>query len=95
MVEIKREDDGVKGKFLLFYNDSEAGYMTYNWAGDDKIIIDDTFVKKEFGGKGLGKKLVLAAVDYARDFNIKIIPVCPFAKSVLTKDKELADVLYT
>jgi predicted GNAT family acetyltransferase len=37
--------------------------------------------------------LVSAAVDYVRKNNIKIIPLCPFAKSVFDKVKEFQDVL--
>ena len=67
--------------------------MTYTWAGDSKFIIDHTEVSPDFNGKGVGKKLVMAAVDYARANNVKIIPLCPFAKSVFDKVEEIRDVL--
>jgi uncharacterized protein len=69
--------------------------MTYTWAGDSKFIIDHTEVNEGFNGKGVGKKLVLAAVDYARANNVKIIPLCPFAKSVFDKTEEIRDVLFS
>ncbi|MCL6261408.1 N-acetyltransferase [Aquiflexum sp. TKW24L] len=40
-----------------------------------------------------GKKLVLAGVEYARKKNIKILPLCPFARGVFSRKKDLRDVL--
>jgi uncharacterized protein len=36
----------------------------------------------------------MAAVDYARKNQIKVIPLCRFAKSVFDKTPEIKDVLY-
>jgi uncharacterized protein len=36
---------------------------------------------------------VETAVDYARTHNIKIIPICPYAKSLFDKLPEWKDVL--
>jgi predicted GNAT family acetyltransferase len=44
-------------------------------------------------GTGAGKKLVAAAVDWARDENQRLMPLCPFARSVFDKTPEFADVL--
>ena len=66
--------------------------MTYVWAGD-KMIIDNTEVNNILAGKGIGKQLLTKAVEYAREKKIKIIPLCPFAKSVFEKVEEFQDVL--
>ena len=94
MVKIEREDNGKKGQFVIFEDDKLAGTMTYTWAGDTKFIIDHTEVDTNFGGKGYGKKLVMAAVEYARENGLKIIPLCPFAKKVFDKDGSVQDVLF-
>lgn len=93
MTEIKHED-GRKGKFEILVDGTLAGEMTYTWAGDTKFIIDHTEVKEGFEGQGLGKKLVLAAVDFAREKNAKIMPLCPYAKSVFDKSPDLKDILF-
>lgn len=67
--------------------------MTYSKAGNDTIIIDHTEVSEALKGKGAGKQLVTAAVEYARQNGIKIIPLCPFARSVFEKVREYHDVL--
>ena len=94
MYSINREDLGKKGRFVILENDKFAGEMTFSWAGKDKIIIDHTGVLKEHGGKGLGKKLVMEAVTFARQNEIKILPLCPFAKRVLIEGQEFKDILY-
>ncbi|MBF4505558.1 N-acetyltransferase [Flavobacterium sp. JLP] len=94
-MEVKQINDIKKGYFEAIEEGKEAGKMTYTWAGDSKFIIDHTEVNEEFSGKGVGKKLVLAAVDYARSNNLKIIPLCPFAKSVFDKNEDIRDVLFS
>ncbi|WP_028525327.1 GNAT family N-acetyltransferase [Runella limosa] len=82
-----------KGFFKASEDSKEAGRMTYSWAGNDKFIIDHTEVNPDFKGKNVGLQLVMAAVDFAREKNLKIIPLCPFAKSVFDKKEEIRDVL--
>ncbi|WDF65154.1 GNAT family N-acetyltransferase [Flavobacterium sp. KACC 22763] len=94
-MEIQQINDTRRGYFEAIEDRKEAGKMTYTWAGDSKFIIDHTEVSPDFNGKGVGKKLVMAAVDYARANNLKIIPLCPFAKSVFDKVEEIRDVLFS
>lgn len=92
-MEVNQFDSENKGFFKAETNGIEAGRMTYSRAGVDKIIIDHTDVNPEFKGQGVGNKMVIAAVNFARAKNIKIIPLCPFAKSVFDKNAEIRDVL--
>lgn len=92
-MEIKQFDRESKGFFKAEEDGKEAGRMTYSWAGEDKIIIDHTEVNPEFKGKNVGKQLVMEAVNFARKEQIKIIPLCPFAKSVFDRTSDIRDVL--
>jgi len=94
-MEINQINDTRRGYFEAIEDGKEAGKMTYTWAGDSKFIIDHTEVSEGFNGKGVGKKLVMAAVEYARTNNLKIIPLCPFAKSVFDKTADIHDVLFS
>lgn len=91
--EIQLELNGSKGYFYISADGKQAGKMTFVFAGPDKIIIDHTEVNPEYNGKGFGKKMVAKAVEFAREKNIKIIPLCPFAKKVFDKTPEFRDVL--
>ena len=94
MHKIDQEDNDKKGRFVIYENDKLAAEMTYSWAGATKFIIDHTEVENAFGGKGFGKKLVMKAVDFARENNLKILPLCPFAKAVFDKLEEIQDVRF-
>lgn len=90
-MEIQHYDDGKKGHFKAVEGDVQAGMMTYVWAGDSKIIIDHTEGNPDF--KGVGIKLLNYAVDYVRANNLKVIPLCPFAKKMFDRTEEIRDVL--
>ncbi|MES2515672.1 MAG: GNAT family N-acetyltransferase [Bacteroidota bacterium] len=83
-----------KGAFVAKVEDTFAGEMTYSWAGADKIIIDHTEVNPDFSGKGVGKLLLMELVKFARKKQLKVIPLCPFAKSVFDKTEDIRDVLF-
>jgi predicted GNAT family acetyltransferase len=91
---IQQTDNGKKGSFTAVSDGEKAGEMTYTWAGTDKFIIDHTEVEDGFAGQGVGKELVMAAVGFARGNKVKIMPLCPFAKSVFDRDPSLEDVLF-
>jgi predicted GNAT family acetyltransferase len=93
MEEIQLELTGSKGSFDISVDGKQAGKMTFVFAGPDKIIIDHTEVNPEYNGKGYGKKMVSKAVEFAREKNIKIIPLCPFAKKVFDKTPEFRNVI--
>lgn len=90
---IKQEDNGKKGRFIIYSDGKEAGEMTYTWAGEERFIIDHTVVHEEFEGQGLAKKLVMEGVEFARHKNVKIIPLCPYAKGRFDRDESIRDVL--
>jgi predicted GNAT family acetyltransferase len=92
-VNIKQSDDTKHGTFEIFDADVKAGEMAYTWAGDSMLIIDHTDVEDQFRGQGIGRQLLDALVAFAREREIKVIPLCPFSKSVFDKDQSIHDVL--
>ena len=92
-MEIQKSETDTKGKFYVKNDGREVALMTYSKAGADKIIIDHTEVNPSLKGKGIGKDLVAEVVKYARENNMKIIPLCPFAKSEFEKHADYSDVL--
>jgi predicted GNAT family acetyltransferase len=81
-----------KGMFYVGQDGAIAAEMVYSMSGN-KMIIEHTEVDDSLSGKGVGKQLVFTAVEYARTHDLKIVPLCPFAKSVLDKVEEWHDVL--
>lgn len=93
MSEVKLEIDGKRGYFHIDVDGKQEAKMTFVFAGDNKIIIDHTEVNPGNEGKGFGKKMVTRAVEWARENDTTIVPLCPFAKSVFDKTPEFRDVL--
>ncbi len=87
------EYNDKKGYFYVKINDSIEAKMTFVFAGPHKIIIDHTEVNPGHNGKNFGKRMVEKAVSFAREKNLKILPLCPFAKKVFDKTPEYNDVL--
>lgn len=83
---------GGKGMFYMGHDGGILAEMIYTLAGN-KMVIEHTEVNVELEGQGVGKKMVETAVEYARSHEMKIIPLCPFAKSVFSKRNEWQDVL--
>jgi uncharacterized protein len=92
-MNVERIEHGSKGAFIIKENNERLAEMTYSKAGEHLIIIDHTEVSDALRGKGAGKQLVTAAVSFAREHNLKILPLCPFAKSVFDRTPEFSDVL--
>ena len=72
--------------------DGETAYSKYLLAGG-KIIIEHTEVPEALEGRGLAGRIVSTALDYARAQNLKVLPVCPFAKSYIGRHREYQDLL--
>lgn len=92
-MDIQHTDDGKKGHFFILTDGQISAEMSYVWAGENKIIIDHTEVDDRWRGKSVGKQLLDKVVTLAREKHLKIIPLCPFAKSVFDKTEALRDVL--
>lgn len=93
-MQIQQQDNGKKGSFFVKDGEELLAEMTYTWPSEHLFIIDHTEVSEKLAGKGVGKQLVNAAVDFARANNHKILPLCPFAKKVIEKTPEYQDVLH-
>jgi len=91
-MNIKHRSGDSKGEFYLEENDETNAKLTYS-KGDTQIIIDHTEVTNELRGQDVGKELVHHAVEYARKRNLKVIPLCSFAKATIEQDESLQDVL--
>lgn len=92
-MDIQHKTGDTKGSFFIEEDGEVKAEITYSKAGDTKIIIDHTEVSDELRGENIGKTLVEHVVNYARENKLNVIPLCPFAKSVIERDESLQDVL--
>lgn len=80
--------------FYIGSEEAPIAEMTYVHSGDKRIIIDHTTVSEELSGQGAGKKLLQELTDWARREDLKIMPLCPFAKAQMEKTEEYRDLIY-
>ena len=92
MDDIQHTDSATRGRFYAERDGQLLGELTYSRAGEDAAILDHTLVTDLARGTGLGRRLVDTAVAWARAGGIKLIPLCPYARSVFERDPSLADV---
>ena len=92
MQMIEHEQHGHRGAFFIEEGGRRLASLTYTVAGS-RVILDHTDVDDALRGTGAGRKLVAAAVDWAREEEVKLMPLCPFARSVFDKTPEFGDVL--
>ena len=93
MIEIKYIETEHDGIFEAWEDGTQVGEMTYRRTEPGRMVIDHTQVYEGYEGKGIARQMVLAAVDFARANGRKIVPVCSYARAVLTRADEYADVI--
>ncbi len=93
MSEIQHNNESGGGNFFLEKEGEKKAQLTYTLRNEHLMIIDHTEVDDSLQGKGIGEELVVAAVKYAREKGIKILPECSYAKHLMEKDESFRDVL--
>ena len=90
---VKREQEGHRGAFYI-EEDGARAELTFSASEDGKLVmLDHTEVGSSLRGKGVARMLVEAAVGWARQEKIELVPVCPFARAVFDKELAFRDVL--
>ncbi len=92
-LSIQHAEDARGGAFFVDVGGERLAEMTYVRPSPGRAVIEHTKVSDRLGGRGVGKRLVLAGVEWARATGTKLVPRCPFARAVLEKDPSAADVL--
>ena len=85
--------NGNNGIFELIDDQNIAvGELTFMIRNKD-MIVNHTGVNPNLRGQGLAEKLVLKAVDYARENELKIKPYCSYVSVYFSRHPELKDVI--
>jgi uncharacterized protein len=81
-------DNREQSRFELSV-DGHLAELDYRRHGD-RLVLIHTEVPDELGGRGLGGKLVTAALSEAAAEGLTVVPLCPFARSWLERHPEAA-----
>ena len=70
---------------------SEVAYRSF----DDTITFLHTEVPESLEGRGIAKALAKAALDHARDNNLKVVPLCPYIAAYIKRHPEYQPLVKT
>jgi hypothetical protein len=87
-----REHDG-QGAFFVVRDGEQLAEMMYRREAADRVNIVHTLVDEKLRGLGIARKLLDAAVAWARATHTKVIATCPYALAQFEKDPSIRDVL--
>jgi uncharacterized protein len=73
--------------------DGQTAFAEYRLV-DHGIILPHTVVPEAHEGKGVGSALAKAALGYAREQGLKVIPTCPFIAGYIRKHPEWHDIVH-
>lgn len=89
---IVHEASPTHGVFFIERGGTRVAELTYQ-RGPKFATIDHTWVDDALRGTGTGRRLVDAAVAWARAEHVKLRPACSFVRAVLQRVPEYSDVL--
>ncbi len=86
-----KETDG-RGMFFMEDGDGITSELTYSLEDNGIMVINHTETREALKGKGLASKLVEKTVAYAKENDLKVDPVCPFAEQQFNDNKAYQEV---
>ncbi|SPL70736.1 GNAT family N-acetyltransferase [Acinetobacter stercoris] len=93
-MQIQHHDDGQTGEFFILDDQGERiAEFNYIWEGDHRFAANHTWVDDSLRGQGVARQLLDAAVAFAREKQVKIIPICSYVDVMFKRDKSFADVI--
>ena len=92
-LDIRHERAAAGGEFILERGGERVGELVYSLAGRH-MTIRHTGVDPAVRGRGVARKLVDAAVQFAREEHLKLASRCSYASAVFARSPQaFADVL--
>jgi len=83
--------DIEKQKFYMVVDGLES-HLEYSRMSS-VLNLNHTYVPNELRGKGIAGKIVKAALTYAEENNLKIIPSCSYVADYIQRHKEYQPLL--
>lgn len=90
MIE-KVKNDTSGNRFFLEIEGDEV-YLMYD-ESNNVIDLYSTYTPPQLRGKGLAAEVVKAALEYAKEKKLKVIPSCWYVRKFLEKHKEFQSIV--
>lgn len=85
------ENNEEKDRFQVAV-DGHLAVALYKREGD-RIVFTHTEVPKELSGRGIGNKLAITALEFAKAEHLRVIPKCPFIAAYIKRHPEYQDLV--
>jgi len=80
-------------RFIIKLSDKATAELVFRRDGG-VLYLDSTYTPEEFRGRGIGSRLVQAAIRYAEGEKLKIVPNCEFAIEYFKSHPEHSSLLH-
>lgn len=88
LADVEVIDNAGESRFEL-RQDGRLAELVYRLRGN-RLVLVHTEVPAELEGRGVGARLVTAAIDRAAREGLTLVPLCPFARGWLERHPEAA-----
>jgi predicted GNAT family acetyltransferase len=92
-VSIEREELNGVHEFVLRVDGERRGFLEFTRPDVGVMRIEYVEVDPGLRGTGLGRQLVEKAVAFAKDAQLRVVPICSYARAVIQRDANLASAL--
>ena len=89
MIDASEVRNDAAGSRFVYGSPGHEAELLYRLR-NGRLVLVHTEVPIELEGHGIGGKLVTAAVDYAAQAGLVLVPSCPFATSWLDRHPDVA-----
>lgn len=90
---ILHAEDGNRGSFFIEQQGRRVAELTYGRRSTSLVNIDHTEVDASLRGQGAARKLLDAAVHWARETHTQFTATCSYATAQFARDPSIQDVL--
>jgi uncharacterized protein len=92
-VAIEREELNGVHEFVLRIDGERLGFLEFTRPEVGVMRIEYVEVSPQLRGTGLGRQLVAKAIDFAKEAKLRVVPICGYARAVITRDPAMAVTL--
>src|SRR3954468_19845943 len=96
MSESQPKPEPVLNELAHRFEIREGDYVAvleYRLRDGNRLVLTHTGVPLHLEGKGIAALLARTALDYAREHQMRVVPLCSFVQAYLQRHPEYADLV--
>lgn len=78
-------------RFVIYVEGNEV-YVEYSMRNNE-MNLHHTYTNPALRGKGLAAQVVRAALEFAKENKLKVVPTCSYVQSFIAKNDEYKDLI--